>query len=169
MARKPNMFRRVAVATALADGISAKKIARKYAEEWHLTRGAIHAMIKTLLKSWASQEAREHSSISPWKKTQTTIERMDQLRSVLSTGEARGSIVRRYAELWALQPAYVDELITRVLDEDQHELIAQSEAQRLRYVARIRSYLSRYANAHNFPDTIAAYERLITVSKGKAA
>lgn len=162
---KPNVFRQLALAKALADGMSPREIARKFAGEWQVQRDSVHVMLKKLLGTWASQQPREYTSISPWERTSLTIDRMHQLRAALSTCEARGSIVRRYAQLWELHASYVDQLITRLLDEDQHDLLRESEAQRLRYVARIRSTLARYAELKDHALSSRAYERILRLSK----
>lgn len=166
MARQANVFRQLALAKALAEGMSEREIAKKFAEEWRVDRRAVRSMLKKLLRTWQDEPAtRVYRSLSPWKTSEKARARMKVLREALASGEARGDVVRRYAELWKLSASWVDDLITRVLSEDQQELNEASQAERERYVAKIRAYLARYAELRDHQPTINAFDRLALLTK----
>ena len=161
MARQANIYRQLAVAEALAEGVSDKEIARRFAQEWKLTRESIRNMIKKLLRTWAQAPMKYSSnSLSPWKTSPKARERMNVLREALASGQARGDVVRKYAERWELSTEWVDELITRVIVESRDEIQAQAQRELAMYIARIRASLTRYAETQDHPSTCKAYERL---------
>jgi transposase len=124
-------------------------------------------MIKRLLFRASKQEPHVYSSnsLSPWQTSAKARERMNVLREALANGQARGDVVRMHAKLWGLSTEWVDELITRVLSEEQHAIHEQAQRELAIYIAHIRAQLARYASNKDHPSTTGAYERLALLTK----
>lgn len=161
MARKPSIFRQLALAKALAEGTPEREIARRFAEEWQLQRDTIHVMLKKLLRTWLGDPSKTvYKSLSPWKTSAKARARMQVLAEALANGEARGDVVRKYAEEWGLTATWVDELITRVLVENQAQIHEEAQRELAIYIARLRAFIDRYQSAQDFPASSETYERL---------
>jgi len=91
---------------------------------------------------------------------------MTALREALRTGQARGDIVRQFASRWDLTESWVDDLIMRVIFEDENAIAEQIEIQRQRYESRLRAHLAKYSQLKEWIPSGALFERLALVSKG---
>ena len=164
--RQTSNYRNLALATALADGVSQKEIVRSFALKWQIERETVRQMLVRLVNL---------SKLPPTSiplvcrlagaPTEQTRDRMTTLTRALETGEARGDVVKAYAAAWAVTGEWVEQLITRALVETRAELHAQIHENLARYAARIRANLAKYAAARDYPPASVAYARLALLER----
>ena len=166
MARKPNVYRQLALAEALASFTPEREIVKKFAREWGLRPDSVRKMMQKLIADWRDEPISKpgEKSLSPWQVSPKARERMKVLGEALRT-KSRRDVVRTYAEQWGLTESWVDEMITRVIVESHEEIEAQAQRELAIYIARIRAHLDRYREHRDHPSITKAFDRLALLTK----
>ena len=116
---QPHPYRQIEIAKAIASGESRASIARRFAQQWGITKRAVFYMIaKTIRRMNAKTPAPKVKMPSE----DESLVMMLMLRDAMKSGEPRGEIVCRFADAWAMHPCSVDRLITRAIQANHYIL-----------------------------------------------
>ena len=164
--RKPNIYRTLELSIALNSHLAERQIVRIFSNKWRLRPHSVRAALHKLLIAWLDGPVQVPStSVQLWKTSDLARSRMKALRAALNTCQARGDIVRAFSRQWDLTESWVDDLVVRVISEDENAIAEQIEIQRQRYEARLRSHLAKFSLLEEWIPSGATFERLALVSK----
>ncbi len=146
---QPHPYRQIEIAKAIASVSHVFSIARRFAQQWGITKRAVFYMIaKTIRRMNAKTPAPKVKMPSE----DESLVMMLMLRDAMKSGEPRGEIRVLLADAWAkMYRRSVDRLITRAIQAN-HEQI-QSElrgARALLRAFRLSEKLSRARQAGDF-------------------